>query len=116
MEIYTSSLIESAPVVDAQLHFFTIMEPYLNSLKLIYNSIKQAKLNDGAEERYIELMKSYLTNYEVMFIVVYYNYLQSLGQGSSLSNMYNELEIVNEFAYRMKRAYGYELIPDAGIV
>jgi hypothetical protein len=115
LNIYTSKLFDSVPIVDRATHFLTIMEPYLNSLKLIFNSIKQAKLNDGAEDRYIEIMKSYLTNFEVMFIVLHYNHLRVLGSEKILTEMYNELEIGQSFVFRVERSYGYKLIADSGI-
>jgi len=71
-EMPTSCLFGAVPRVNMHTDLFTVVEPYINSLKLIYNSIKQAELKDEAETRYIELMQSYLTNYEVIFIVLYY--------------------------------------------
>jgi hypothetical protein len=114
--IYSSCLLSGLHDANANTEFLTIMEPYLNSLKLIYDSIKQAELNEGAEARYLNLMQSYLTNFEVMFLVLHYNYLLSKGRESSLTQMYKDLNVTRYFAFRLKENYQLELHIDSGLV
>lgn len=114
--IFTSKLISSVPIVDKQLGLLTIAEPYISSLKVIYNSIKQSGHDKESESRYIYLTQSYLTNFEVMFIVLYYNYLATKQDVSTLSQMYKDLDIGKSFSYRIKNHYELKLIVDSGIV
>jgi hypothetical protein len=114
--MYSSCLLKALPSANAQAEFFTIVEPYLSSLRLIHDSIKKADLKDGAEARYFEVMESYLTNYEVMFLVLWYNYLKSKGREANLTEMYSDLKISRYFAFRLEENYELKLVIDSTFV
>lgn len=109
-EMYINSLVAGVPLAVKETGFITTVELYVSSLKLIYNSIIQAKLESDALVRYIEVAQSYLTNYEVMFLVLYYNHLLAQGREGSLTDMYKGLGISISFAFRLEESYDLKLI------